>query len=109
MSNSQEQYTEVLQSSRQAVVGALDSMSKAAQQAFSVVPNAAIAPVDPSEVIDQVFHFAGQLLESQRAFAKGLAQASNQVGDSLRTQAEATVQQAADVVGKDKKRQSAAS
>jgi acetyl-CoA carboxylase carboxyltransferase component len=109
VSNPQEQYTEVLQSSQQAVIGALDSMSKAAQQAFSVVPNAPIAPVDPTEVIDQVFDFAGQLLESQRAFAKSLTQASNQMGDNLRTQAENAAQQAGDVVAKGRKRQPAAS
>ena len=109
MSNPQEQYTEVLQNSQQAVIGALDSMSKAAQQAFSAVPNAPVAPVDPTEVIDQVFDFAGQLLESQRAFAKSLTQASSQMGDNLRTQAENTAQQAADVVAKGKKQQPAAS
>jgi acetyl-CoA carboxylase carboxyltransferase component len=96
MANPQDQYTEALRSSQEAVAGALDGWTKAATQAFGMVPNAPLPAVDPAQVIDQVFDFAERLLESQRQFAKSLAEASAQVSDTMRQQAESTAGKAAE-------------
>jgi hypothetical protein len=96
MATPQEQYTEALRTGQEAVTGAVDSWTKAAQQAFGLTPSAAPFPVvDPAQLIDQVFDFAEKLLESQRQFAKNLAEASVQMGDTLRQQAETATDTAA--------------
>ena len=99
MSTPQEQFTDALRTSQEALAGALDTWTKAASQAFGLVPNAPFAPpVSPGQVIDQVFDFAVRLLESQRQFAKSLAETSAQVSDTLRQQAESTADKAAESV-----------
>jgi acetyl-CoA carboxylase carboxyltransferase component len=96
MANPQDQYTDALRTSQEAVAGALDSWTKAAQQAFGVIPNTPFSPVDPGQIIDQVFDFAERLLETQRQFAKSLAEASVQASDTLRQQAESSADKAAE-------------
>jgi hypothetical protein len=47
--------------------------------------------VDPNQVIDQVFDFAGKILEVQREFAKNLASTAAAAGETTRQQAEAAM------------------
>lgn len=94
MANPQDQYADALRSGQEAVAGALESWQRATQQMFSTLPSSPFPPVDPGQIIDQVFDFAEKMLETQREFAKSLANASVQVGDTLRQQAEGTVDQA---------------
>lgn len=82
MPTAQEQYTEIVKQSQDAVQTAVDSWSRTVQDAFGQLPTA--APVDPNQVIDQVFDFAGTLLGAQRDFAKHLVSTSAAAADTIR-------------------------
>jgi hypothetical protein len=73
MSSVQEQYTESLKKSQQAVLDAFEAWTKSAQSAFSTPGVTVPAQPGPDQVIDQVFDFAEQMLAVQRQFAKSLA------------------------------------
>jgi hypothetical protein len=81
MSTPQEQYRQVVQSSQEAVLNAVDTWTRTVQETVGSLPTPA-AQVDPTQVIDQVFDFAEKMLEMQRDFAKNLVQASATVADS---------------------------
>lgn len=89
MATPQHQYAEVLKTGQEVVTEALDSFSKAAQQAFAHVPAVPFAPVDLAELVDQTFDFAEQVLSTQRQLAKNLAEVSNHVAEALTKQVEA--------------------
>jgi len=82
MATAQEQYTEVVKQSQDAVLTAVDTWTRTVQDAFGQLPTA--APVDPNQVIDQVFDFAGKLLGAQRDFAKHLVSTSTAAADTIR-------------------------
>jgi hypothetical protein len=73
MPSVQEQYAESLRTSQAAVVQAIESWTKSAQNAFTAPAAGVAATVSPDQVIDQVFDFAEQMLAVQRKFAKTLA------------------------------------
>jgi len=86
MANIQEQYTEIVKQSQDAVLTAVDAWTKTVQDAFGQLP-AAQSTVDPNEVIDQVFDFAAKLLAAQREFAKNLVHTSASVAETVRQSA----------------------
>jgi hypothetical protein len=89
MATPQEQYVEIVKTGQDVVAGALDSFTKAAQQAFEQVPTVVpFAPVDVAELVDQAFDFAEKVLASQRQLAKTLVAASNDVAEAVSKQVE---------------------
>lgn len=88
MSSPQEQYTEAMRTSQEAVVEAVESWTKSAQSAFGTPPGSPSGAFDPNQVIDQVFDFAVQMLAVQREFAKTLAATAASAGEAARKQTE---------------------
>ena len=72
MSSPQDKYADAMRTSQAAVVAAFESWTKSAQRAIGAVPGVG-GPVEPQQVIDQVFDFAVKMLAVQREFAKSLA------------------------------------
>ena len=68
MTTVQEQYAELIKQSQDASIAAIETWNRAIQQAFGQLPTA--APINPEQVIDQVYDFAGQVLSAQRDLAK---------------------------------------
>jgi len=87
MSSPQDQYTEALRTSQDAVVQAMESWTKSARDAFGQMPSPA-SSLEPNQVIDQVFDFAERMLEGQREFSKSLAASAASAGAAAREQAE---------------------
>jgi hypothetical protein len=79
----QEQYTEFVKQSQEAVLTAVDAWTKTVQDALGQLPGVP-AKVDPEQVIDQVYDFAAKLLAAQRDFAKNLVQTSATVADTIK-------------------------
>ena len=92
----QDTYTDALKGSQEAFAGAVDSWTKATQQAFGFVPATPFPGVDPVQVIDQTFDFAERLLETQRQFTKTLVAASAQMSETVRQSTESAAHSAAD-------------
>jgi hypothetical protein len=95
MPSVQEQYTQVVQQSQEAVLAAVDSWTRTVQDAAGRLP---VTPsgADPTKVIDQVFDFAGKMLEMQRDFAKNLVKTSASAVDTATQRTTADAQTAAD-------------
>ena|ERR1700761_3613867 len=68
MATIQDQYAELIKQSQEASLAALESWNRTVQQAFGQLPTASL--VSPEQVIDQVYDFAGQVLNAQRDLAK---------------------------------------
>jgi hypothetical protein len=89
MATVQEQYAELIKQSQDASIAALETWTRTIQQAFGQLPTA--APINPEQVIDQVYDFAGQVLNAQRDFAKQVlatgTAAAEKVRDSVATAA----------------------
>jgi hypothetical protein len=64
----QDQYTEILKQGQDAALAALETWKKTFQQALGQFPHP--GPINPEHVIDQVYDFAGHVLNAQRDFAK---------------------------------------
>lgn len=88
MSSPQEQYAEVLRSSQDAVVEAMESWTRSARDVFGQMSGTPRTAVEPTQVIDQVFDFAERMLEVQREFSKSLAATAASAGESVQRQAE---------------------
>ena len=87
--SSQEQYSQALRQSQEAMTRAVESWTQGVQRMLGQTSGAPGSPVaSPEQVIDQVFDFATRMLEAQREFAKNLAGASTSATESLRQQAE---------------------
>ncbi len=82
MTTVQEQYADVVKQSQDAVLTAVDTWTKTVQDTFGHLPTS--VPVDPSEVIDQVFAFAGKMLEAQHDLAKQLVATSSSAANTVR-------------------------
>jgi hypothetical protein len=95
MSSVQEQYTQVVQQSQEAVLAAVDSWTRTVQDAAGRLPIPQTA-ADPTKVIDQVFDFAEKMLEMQRDFAKNLVKTSASTVEAAAKRATAETQTAAD-------------
>jgi len=61
MSSPQDKYADAMRTSQAAVVAAFESWTKSAQRAIGAVPGVG-GPVEPQQVIDQVFDFAVKML-----------------------------------------------
>ena len=92
MTTIQEHYTEAVKQTQEAALAAVDTWTRTVQDAFGQVP--AAVPANPTQVIDQVFDFAGKLLAAQREFAKNLVQTSTSVAETLRRSVERTAEDA---------------
>jgi hypothetical protein len=90
MTNAQEQYTELVKQSQDAVRTAVDTWTRTVQDTFAQLPTT--APVNADEVIDQVFDFAGKLLGAQREFAKHLVATSTAAAEKVRQGAARTTE-----------------
>ena len=89
MATVQEQYAELIKQSQDASIAAIETWNRTIQQAFGQLPTA--TPINPEQVIDQVYDFAGQVLSAQRDFAKQViatgTAAAEKVRDSVATAA----------------------
>jgi hypothetical protein len=77
-----EQYTETVRQTQAAMLTAFDRWTRAFQQMLGQLPTA--APVNPEQVIDQVFDFAGKILDVQRDFAKQLVASGTAATETFR-------------------------
>jgi len=83
VASAQDDYLQTVRQSQEAVRNAVESWTRAMQQTFGQATSTTEAgSVDANEVVDQVFDFAGKVLEAQRQFAKGLMAASTSVVES---------------------------
>jgi hypothetical protein len=85
MPTAQEQYIQMVRQVQDAMLAAFETWTRTFQQAWGQLP--AAAPVNPDQVIDQGFDFAGKLLNVQRDFAKQLVGASTAVAEVVRDSA----------------------
>lgn len=83
MSTPQDQYAETFKQSQDTMLAAFNAWTQAFQQGFGQLPGA--VPVDPQQVIDQVFDFAAMVLNAQRDFAKQLLATSTAAAESLKS------------------------
>ncbi len=83
MSTPQQQYAETFKQTQETALAAFDAWTNAFQQGFGQLSGA--APVDPQQVIDQVFDFATMLLNAQREFAKQLVATSSAAAESIKS------------------------
>lgn len=88
MTSPQDKYADAMRTGQEAVVEAFESWTRSAQSALQNVPGVSQSQVPPQQVIDQVFDFAGKLLEVQRDFAKSLAVSAASAAESARQQSE---------------------
>jgi hypothetical protein len=82
MPTAQEQYTQMVGQVQDAMLAAFATWTRTFQQAFCQLP--AAAPINPDQVIDQGFDFAGKLLNAQRDFAKQLVGAGIAAAEAVR-------------------------
>jgi len=83
VASAQDDYLQTVRQSQEAIRNAVESWTRAMQQTFGQATSTTEAgSVDANEVVDQVFDFAGKVLEAQRQFAKGLMAASTSVVES---------------------------
>jgi hypothetical protein len=91
-SDSTKPYLDYVQQSQQAVMSAVESWTKAVQDAFSNVPNT-IGDFDASESVDKIYDFTEKVLEMQRDFTKKLIASSTEAAEKAKaTVSEATQQ-----------------
>jgi hypothetical protein len=83
MSSPQEQYAETFKQTQETMLAAFDAWTHAFQQGFGQLSGG--APVNPQQVIDQVFDFATMLLNAQRDFAKQLVATSTAAAETLKS------------------------
>jgi hypothetical protein len=82
MATIQDQYAELIKQGQEASLAALETWNRTFQQAFSQLPTPGF--VRPDQVIDQVFDFAGQVLNAQRDFAKQVVATSTAAAEKVR-------------------------
>jgi hypothetical protein len=81
----QDQYSDAFKQTQDTMLSAFDTWTHAIQQGLSQLPGS--VPVDPGQVIDQVFDFAATMLNVQREFAKQLVASSTATAGALRNSA----------------------
>ena len=82
MATVQEQYAELIKQSQDASIAALETWNRTFQQAFGQLPTPSFGR--PEQVIDQVFDFAGQVLNAQRDLAKQVLATSTAAAAKVR-------------------------
>lgn len=83
MTTTQELYTEPFKQAQDTMMAAFDAWTQAFQQGFGHLEG--VVPVDPQQVVDQVFDFAAVVLNAQRDFAKQLVGTSTAVAENLKS------------------------
>jgi len=79
---SPQQYTDTFKQTQETMMAAFDAWTQAFQQGLGQLPGA--MPVDPQQVIDQVFDFATMMLNAQREFAKQLVATTTAATESIK-------------------------
>jgi len=97
MTTVQEQYTEFVRQSQDAMLAAVDSWTSTVQDAIGKLPGVPGA-AGPDQVIDQVFDFATKMLEVQRDFAKNIVKTSASVTEAVTRKTAASAERTADQV-----------
>jgi hypothetical protein len=82
MTTIQEQYSELIKQSQDASRAAIETWTQTFQQAAGQLSGSGL--ISPNQVIDQVFDFAGQVLNAQRDFAKQLVATSTAMAEKAR-------------------------
>jgi hypothetical protein len=82
MTTIQEQYSELIKQGQDASRTAIEAWTQTFQQAFGQLSGSGL--VRPDQVIDQVFDFAGHVLNAQRDFAKQLVATSTTIAEKAR-------------------------
>ena len=95
MSSPADHYRQYVEQSQQAFQTAVDTWTRTVEQTVSAIP-ANPTQVDPQQVIDQVFDFAGQMLQMQREFTKRLVASSVTLSKGVSGQVQQDVPPASD-------------
>jgi hypothetical protein len=82
MTTIQEQYSELIKQGQDASRAALETWTQTFQQAAGQLSGSGL--IRPDQVIDQVFDFAGQILNAQRDFAKQLVATGTAMAEKAR-------------------------
>jgi hypothetical protein len=82
MATIQEQYAELIKQGQDAALAALETWNRTLAQAFGQLP--VPGRISPDQVIDQVYGFAGHVLDAQRDFAKQVVAAGTDVAEKVR-------------------------
>jgi hypothetical protein len=82
MTTIQEQYSELIKQSQDASRAAIETWTQTFQQAAGQLSGSGL--ISPNQVIDQVFDFAGQVLNAQRDFAKQLVATGTAMAEKAR-------------------------
>lgn len=82
MATIQDQYADAIKQSQEASLAAIETWNRTFQQAFGQLPTPSFG--SPEQVIDQVFDFAGQVLNAQREFAKQVLATGTAAAEKVR-------------------------
>jgi hypothetical protein len=82
MTTIQEQYSELLKQGQDASRAAIETWTQTFQQAAGQLSGPGL--ISPDQVIDQVFDFAGRVLDAQRDLAKQLVATSTTMAETAR-------------------------
>jgi hypothetical protein len=82
MTTIQEQYSELIKQGQDASRAAIETWTQTFQQAAGQLSGSGL--ISPDQVIDQVFDFAGQVLNAQRDFAKQLVATGTAMAEKAR-------------------------
>ena len=82
MTTIQEQYSELIKQGQDASRVAIETWTQTFQQAVGQLSSSGL--IRPDQVIDQVFDFAGQILNAQRDFAKQLVATGTAMAEKAR-------------------------
>ena len=82
MTTIQEQYSELIKQGQDASRVALETWTQTFQQAAGQLSGSGL--IRPDQVIDQVFDFAGQVVNAQRDFAKQLVATGTAMAEKAR-------------------------
>jgi hypothetical protein len=82
MATIQEQYAELIKQGQDASLAAIKTWTRTFQQLFGQRPTSRL--ISPEHVIDQVYDFAGHVLDAQRDFSKQLLATSTAAADKVR-------------------------
>ena len=86
MTQPQDQYRNLVQQSQEAFQNAVETWTKTVQDTMSSTGVPTAAPVDPQQVVDQVFDFAERMLAMQKEFTHQLIQNSVALQQTLTQQ-----------------------
>jgi len=85
-------YVDFVQQSQQAVLSAVETWTKAVQDAFANVPGK-LEEFDATESVDKIYDFTEKVLEMQRDFTKKLIASSTEVAEKAKSTVTEAAQQ----------------